>query len=478
MATLVSYFFMAIAPYFFAQAMVGVSDGGGEPNGSANVFVKVLGADAGHRVLVTSDEDGVASHGMVVAFAGDKLNSDGDSAHHQVKIIRVVNQDDADEAEHGWLGVMLVNIKARNDGEAEEGVVITDVVEGSPADLAGLQAEDVVVSIDGQDVNTNISDLVKLVSANKPGDEMDVIVLRDGDEKTFTVTLGSRAASKKMEWKFNTAPLAEIEENIHTRAKFLQRGDGGKWIFKDLGDLSSIEGLPDNIKMLMPQAGTLKMKIFVDDGEKRIQTTSTVDDVNISIEQEGDGPITVTRRDKNGEETVETYADAEELQAADEEAEEIFSGTSADFEIEMDDLDLDDLHFNFNFDIDAENLADSIDFWMQGMEDFKKANNDIEFAQLQMKDALRQMEDGGQLTEAMRQSLSKLSKLNALKGVTKTIQLDRATQSFEVRPNGMIEVKVRKGDSELIDLYENEEDLANRSPDLYRKYQELRGEMK
>ncbi len=478
MATMISYLLMAVAPHFFAQAIVGVTGDDGECNGKAKVLVKVLGADGGNHVFVTADDGELAGHvghNVVVAYAGDDLKDDGRSEKHRVEVRTIINGSDDEAASRGWLGVSLVNIQARADSQEEVGVVITNVVDDSPADQAGLQAKDVIVSIDGQAVGSNVSDLVKLVATNKPGDEIDVVVLRDGEEKAFAVTLGSRAASNKFEWKFNNAPLAEIEENIHTSAKFLHRDDDGEWIYKDLGDLSDLEGLPANIKLLMPQAGSHMTKIFVGDDGKRIQTTTSLDGVNISIEQEGDGPITVTRGDESGDETVETYADLEALQAADEEAAELFGDFGGHFEFKMDDLDLDDLHFDFNFDFDTENLPASINLWTQGMEGFEDAHEAFENAHLHIEEAMKQIEDSGALSEDELKSLPNMFKIRGMNGAP---HLSRAKQSFEVRPNGMIEVKVRKGDSELIDLYENEDDLANRNPDLYEKYQDLRAESK
>ena len=45
--------------------------------------------------------------------------------------------------------------------------------------------------------------------------------------------------------------------------------------------------------------------------------------------------------------------------------------------------------------------------------------------------------------------------------------------TFESRADGTIEVRVRKGDSELVQLYADERDLQRRAPDLYEKYDDL-----
>jgi putative serine protease PepD len=85
-----------------------------------------------------------------------------------------------------FLGVAL--------GDADGGAVVQQVVDGSPADDAGLRAGDVIVSIDG-DAVSSAADVVERVRGHEPGDEVAVVYERDGDRRTAEVTLGSRTAS-------------------------------------------------------------------------------------------------------------------------------------------------------------------------------------------------------------------------------------------------------------------------------------------
>ncbi len=52
-------------------------------------------------------------------------------------------------------------------------------------------------------------------------------------------------------------------------------------------------------------------------------------------------------------------------------------------------------------------------------------------------------------------------------------QAGEATQTFTVTPEGRIEVKLRKGDSEVIMVYEDEADLQARNPEMYEEYTEV-----
>jgi len=71
------------------------------------------------------------------------------------------------------------------------GVVIKGMTEGSPAAKAGLQAGDVITSIDGRDVNEPGA-LVEIVRAHKAGDSLSVAYYRMGKRGETTVRLGSR----------------------------------------------------------------------------------------------------------------------------------------------------------------------------------------------------------------------------------------------------------------------------------------------
>jgi S1-C subfamily serine protease len=67
-------------------------------------------------------------------------------------------------------------------------VQIMQVVEGSPADLAGLRQGDLLVDFDGEPV-TDASDLQRLMVHERIGREIEAIILRDGTERTVKLVL-------------------------------------------------------------------------------------------------------------------------------------------------------------------------------------------------------------------------------------------------------------------------------------------------
>lgn len=76
-----------------------------------------------------------------------------------------------------------------------DGVKLDGVSPDSPAARAGLQAGDIVVSFGGLDVH-DLESYMTAMSGKKPGDEVEVTVERDGQEKTFKATLAERPSSR------------------------------------------------------------------------------------------------------------------------------------------------------------------------------------------------------------------------------------------------------------------------------------------
>ena len=74
------------------------------------------------------------------------------------------------------------------------GVYVVDVVQGGPADKAGLKAGDSIVSIDGTEIAQK-DDLGTLMQQHTAGDTLSITVARDGQMQTVSLTLGEKNAS-------------------------------------------------------------------------------------------------------------------------------------------------------------------------------------------------------------------------------------------------------------------------------------------
>jgi 2-alkenal reductase len=113
-------------------------------------------------------------------------------------------------AEYAYIGVstqgLYPQLAERLDIDSTTGALIAEVVPGSPADEAGLEAGDqeirfqgqqvtvggdVIVAVDSQEL-VEEADLAGLISEHSPGDTVSLEVIRDGDTEELEIELGER----------------------------------------------------------------------------------------------------------------------------------------------------------------------------------------------------------------------------------------------------------------------------------------------
>ena len=94
-----------------------------------------------------------------------------------------------------WLGVGLATVNQflilRYDLSIDKGAFITEVVPGSPADLAGLEVGDVVMGLGTEKISTS-DELVRAIHASEIGEEVEIILWRGGAELTLAAKLSER----------------------------------------------------------------------------------------------------------------------------------------------------------------------------------------------------------------------------------------------------------------------------------------------
>jgi len=114
------------------------------------------------------------------------------------------DDDDSDKGGGAWLGVALQELtpslrEALDLDPHVDGLVIAGVMAESPAEKAGLQEQDVLVSVNGHTV-TSVREATDELRKLEPGDRTTVSVLRDGRRRQFTVRLAERDQAENSEW--------------------------------------------------------------------------------------------------------------------------------------------------------------------------------------------------------------------------------------------------------------------------------------
>ena len=98
-----------------------------------------------------------------------------------------------------FLGIYMQDINEdlyeTMDLESRKGTIVSDIVEGSPAEKSGLESGDVIIAFEGKEI-TNGSALKNLVSSASPGQKITLTISREGEVQDINVVLEERAGTE------------------------------------------------------------------------------------------------------------------------------------------------------------------------------------------------------------------------------------------------------------------------------------------
>jgi len=128
-----------------------------------------------------------------------------------------------------WLGVVFQELNPsmaqKFEVEPGVGVLISEVMEGDPADKAGLEAGDVITEVNGKTI-TSDTQFQQEIMYRSVGEEITLTFLRDGKEHTATVKLGERKETtqvdspNKDELTDEKYGITLIQNSIETKEKY------------------------------------------------------------------------------------------------------------------------------------------------------------------------------------------------------------------------------------------------------------------
>ena len=108
--------------------------------------------------------------------------------------VGVINQlRDKGHVSRGWLGVIVQEVNknlAESFGlDKPKGALVAEVAPGGPAEKGGLETGDIIVEFNGREIHYS-ADLPVAVGNTKAGDKAELMVVRNGKEKTLSVEVG------------------------------------------------------------------------------------------------------------------------------------------------------------------------------------------------------------------------------------------------------------------------------------------------
>lgn len=233
--------------------------------------------------------------------------------------------------EGGYLGVQTKDVSRENMAQfglrEVRGVAVEKVLENSPAAQFGIQAGDVIVKFNGEEI-TGARKLTRLISEVAPDHQARVTILRGGNEREITVTLGKRAVPNFQENGFRIENMPQMPEFPRTpeslrlplppNGQFIPFGEGDKNVFvwrgdsnrqigvgiapltKQLGDYFGVSDgkglLVNDVRENSPaaRAGLKAGDVIVEVEGKQISETFDLLRV-ISEKKEGDITLTIVR---------------------------------------------------------------------------------------------------------------------------------------------------------------------------------------
>ncbi len=205
-----------------------------------HINLKIIGeGDGDFWMWKTEESDGELGDAMVWVDDEDGMREVTVSSSPNLPGGHSFSFGTGGKSKGGFLGVMTDNISGQmlEYFEVEHGVLVKEVVKGSPAEKAGLKAGDVITFIEDRKIE-DYADLTRTISFFNPEEEVEVTFVRKGSKKNIDVKL----AGKKN--KFRSGPgvgsnmfiFSDDDESVQFPRVHVKGGVKGKpFMFRKFG---------------------------------------------------------------------------------------------------------------------------------------------------------------------------------------------------------------------------------------------------
>lgn len=445
------------------------------------MFTKFLLGAFGVGALLAStspmNDDGSSSGGGFRVVDSDKLPKRISAPTGKVR------QAPAAELPKVWIGVRCVPVnEALVSHLGRSGLMVANVMTGSPADQAGVEKHDVLVSLDGKPIES-MDQLLEAVVSTGAGTSASLVVMRGGREKALLITPSTRPSEGEMRFKYDEPPASESSPDVQYFGHRLDRDTMGNWMFQPLGRLGD---LPDDVRERLGDVGnptwqrwqdTLKslqrepfrfgiqidpadpnggMFFYPSDEDDNAQV-----EINISVNENGqqtsvsrgaDGKVQVKRTDPDGNTTSESFENMDEFREKSPDAYKTyrrFSGYRSRPTILM----RPDMH----------NLG-------QLQKEFQEK---IESALDEAKEQTRKaMEDVDRAKKSIRMKIKSGTPDNGTGGASGSFE----SVNIRAADDGRIFLELRENDNTRKYEFKSREDFQQSEPELFKRFEKLIGE--
>ncbi|MCK4353592.1 PDZ domain-containing protein [candidate division WOR-3 bacterium] len=135
----------------------------------------------------------------------------------------------------GWLGVYTEKLTepVKKAIGVDYGILVTDIVENSPAEKVGIISGDVIMEIDNEKIKD--FDIFKNIIETNPDKTVNIKIFRNHKFKTLTLTLGKKEKEHKYEFKFSFPPEKEYKDKFkELKREIKELKENLKALFKEL----------------------------------------------------------------------------------------------------------------------------------------------------------------------------------------------------------------------------------------------------
>ena len=388
--------------------------------------------------------------GKTVVIQGEVRGSTGEDGRPRFEVetgqgcpgitIQAVEVDAAEvPASGGWLGVQITTVPAAvaaQLGLKDKGVMVGNLVRGSPADKAGLDRYDVIVGVGRAEPIDSVEAFIASIGAHKPGEKISLAVIQSGKRRNVQVALGKSKPAGQLRYAYEQDADELWQDQFRLHGGKIHKGPGG-WEFE--GGKGGFE-LPKEVLEGLSKHPFGEMQIEIGgEGMKSRRIRRTVDGETIDIEKAKDGSIAVSRTKKGQDKPqVRKYKNEPQLQKEDPEAYKLYKNMGVSGGVRA-------------FVLPGHGLEGG-ELRLEGLKDLPaEIKVFIERAKEQAKDA----------SQAARMKIAR------------AVAPAGPKYQFDVDPDGPIRVQVADGDSKADITFKSEEDMKKRAPKMYEAYQKL-----